>query len=146
MPGAHWSRRAEAKLMAIADDDVRDQLTSNADEVLHHMPPVGFPQDEGLEGEILWHRGITCGTAPHELPAQEDDDGPWNYFLFYTPWHPAPEDPDPDKDFEVLYICHISEVAERCEEMRARHPDASGVPAAMPDGPVAKPKPTRHQR
>jgi hypothetical protein len=144
MPGAHWSRRANAKLKAIADDDVRNQLTVNADEVLHHMPPVGFPQDEGIEGEIMWHRGITCGTPPHELPAQEDDDGPWNYFLFYTPWHPALEDAGPDKDFEILYICHISEVAEWWEEMRARHLGASGTPTAMPDGPAAKPSP--HQR
>jgi hypothetical protein len=144
MPGVHWSRRAKAKLEAIDDDAVRDQLTINADEVLHHMPPVSFPQDEGFEGEVMWHRGIPCGTPHHELLAQEDDDGPWNYFLFYTRWRPHPEDPGPDKDFEILYICDIGEVAAQWEGMRAKLPDASGATTAITDGAAEKPSP--HQR
>lgn len=134
MPGVHWSRRAKAKLEAIDDDAVRDQLTINAGEILHHLPPVGFPQDEGLAGQIMWHRGITCGTPPHELPAQEDDDGPWNYFLFYRRAVSS-------AGFEILYICDIGEVAERWEGIRARRLDASGASTAMPDGPTAKPSP-----
>jgi hypothetical protein len=110
MPGVRWSRRAKAKL-GIIDPAVRDQLTSNAGEILHSIPPVLFPHDEGFEDEIMWHRGITCGLLSEELLAQEDDDGPWNYFLFYTPGRPGPE--DPDRCFEVLDICRVADVAEQ---------------------------------
>ena len=124
MPGVHWSRRAKTKL-EIIDPAVRDQLTSNAGEILHYMPPAVFPHDEGFEGEVMWHRGIPCGTLSQELLAQEDDDGPWNYFLFYTPWRPDPDpriesdpDPDPVNYFEVLDIIHVTEVADQWETMK----------------------------
>ncbi len=112
MPGVHWSGWAKAKL-EIINPAVRDHLTSNAGKILHKIPPAFFPHDEGFEGEVMWHRGIPCGTLSQELLAQEDHDGPWNYFLFYTPWRPGPEDPDPDKDFEVLDICGIADIAKQ---------------------------------
>ena len=87
MPEVRWSRRAKAKLGTI-DPATRDQLTSNAGKILHYIPPVLFPHDEGFEGEVMWHRGIPCGMLSEELLAQEDDDGPWNYFLLYTPRPP----------------------------------------------------------
>ena len=131
MPGVHWSRRARARL-EIIDPVVRGQLTSNADKFLHDMPPANYRQDEGREGEIMWHRGITCGTAPTRLLSKEDDDGPWNYFLIYTQWRPDPDpqsdpDPDPQSDpdpvtFEVLDIIHVSEVADRWETMEGGTP------------------------
>ena len=114
MPGVRWSREAEAKLKMI-DPAVRDQLRRNASEILHHIPPATFPYDEGIEGEVMWHRGIVCGALAQESLAQEDDDGPWNYFLFYTPLRPRPEgpDPEPDEQFEVLDVCDLADVAER---------------------------------
>lgn len=116
MPGVHWSRRATARL-EIIDPAVRDQLTSNAGEVLHDMPPASYSQDEGREGEIMWHRAITCGAAPARPLPKEDDDGPWNYFLIYTQWRPDPRsEPDP-VTFEVLDIIHVTEVADRWETM-----------------------------
>ena len=110
MPEVRWSRKAEAELRTI-EPVVRDQLKRNANEILHHIPPVTFPHDEGIAGGIMWHRGIACGTLAQESLAQEDHDGPWNYFLFYTSRHPRPEDPDPDKQFEVLDVCCVADVA-----------------------------------
>jgi hypothetical protein len=115
MPGVQWSRRAIAKLEVI-DPSVRDQLTSNVAEILHDMPPAIFPYDEGFAGEVMWHRGIACGTLSQESLVQEDVDGPWNYFLFYTPWRPGAE--DPDKRFEVLDVCSIADLAERWRKMK----------------------------
>ena len=115
MPGVHWSSRARAR-QEIIDPAVRDQLTSNGSKVLHDMPPASYPQDEGRQGEIMWHRGITCGTAPKRLLSKEDD-GPWNYVLIYTQWRPDPQsDPDP-VTFEILDIIHVSEVADRWETL-----------------------------
>jgi hypothetical protein len=119
MPGVHWSRRAKAKLESI-DPAVRDRLTSNTGGILHDMPPAVFPHDEGFEGEVMWHRGIPCGAQSQELLAQEDDDGPWNYFLFYKSWRPGPG--DPDEYFEVLDICGIDDVAERWKKMEGEAP------------------------
>jgi len=118
MPGVHWSHKARTRLEKM-NSAVRDQLTSNAGTVLHDMPPVRFPYDEGRAGAIMWHRGITCGATPWELLPYEDDDGPWNYFLFYMSWHPDPTDPESGSGtyFEVLDVCHIAEVAERWEKM-----------------------------
>ena len=117
MPEVHWSRRAKAKLKII-DPAVRDQLRENAATTLHHMPPVVFPDDEGFEGEIMWHRGI----AHESLYQQDDDDGPQNYFLFYLPWclHPgAPHLGAPDECLEILDIYSIADIACR---MRAVQP------------------------
>jgi hypothetical protein len=90
----------------------------NAGNVLHYVPPVVFPHDEGFAGEVMWHRGIACGVLSEELLAQEDDDGAWNYFLLYVPGRPGPEDPDPSKYFEILDVCSIAEVAERWKKMK----------------------------
>jgi hypothetical protein len=117
MPGVRWSGRAEAKLRTI-DPAVRDQLIGNAARILHDIPPIAFPHDEGFAGEIMWHRGIVCGLLSEELMAQEDADGPWNYFLFYAPRRQNPGDPHQDEYFEVLDICGISDVAEQWKKMR----------------------------
>ena len=112
MPEVRWSRLAEAKLGNIAPA-TRDQLTSNAGKILHSIPPVQFPHDEGFRGEVMWHRGIPCGMLSEELLAQEDDDGPWNYFLLYRPQPPDAEEPDPDRNFHVLDVCSVAEIARR---------------------------------
>jgi hypothetical protein len=110
MPGVSWSRTAEAKLGAI-DPATRDQLTSTADKILHYIPPILFPHDEGFEDKIMWHRGIPCGILSEELLEQEDGEGAWRYFLLYTPRRP--ERPGLDTDFEVLDIYSITDVARR---------------------------------
>lgn len=112
MPEVRWSRWAEAKLVNIAPA-TRDQLTGNAGKILHSIPPVRFPHDEGFEGGVMWHRGIPCGMLSEELLAQEDDDGPWNYFLLYTPRLLDAEAPDPDGNFQVLDVCSVAEIARR---------------------------------
>jgi hypothetical protein len=108
MPEVRWSRRAKAKLENIAPA-TRDQLTSDAGKILHDIPPILFPHDEGFEGDVMWHRGIPCGM----LSEEEDDDGPWNYFLLYTPQLPDAEKPDPDRNFQVLDICSIADITRR---------------------------------
>jgi hypothetical protein len=112
MPEVRWSRRAIAELMTIGLA-VRAQLTTNARGVLHYIPPVVFPHDEGLAGDVMWHRGITCGMLSEELLAQEDDDGPWNYFFFYRPGRSGTY-------FEILDLrkITIADVAERWEKMK----------------------------
>jgi hypothetical protein len=123
MPEVRWSRKAQAALKTI-DLVVRDQLTANANEVLHYIPPVVFPHDEGLAGDIMWHRGIACGMLSEELLAREDDDGPWNYFFFYRPGLLGPGDPAPRPYFEILDLRRITiaDVAEQWEKMRGELP------------------------
>jgi hypothetical protein len=116
MPEIRWSQRAKAKLENFAPA-IRDQLTSDAGKILHYIPPVLFPHDEGFAGEIMWHRGIACGMLAEDLLEQEDDnDGPWNYFLLYTARRPEPEEPDPDRSFQVLDIRSIADISRRWNE------------------------------
>ena len=116
MPEVRWSRKAEAKLRTIGPA-VRVQLTSNAGSILHYIPPVVFPHDEGCEGEVMWHRAIACGMLSEELLAHEDEDGPWNYFFLYRPGRSDPEDLAPGRYFEILDLRRISiaDVAEQWE-------------------------------
>lgn len=112
MPEVSWSLTAKAKLGSI-DPATRDQLTTNAGKILHYIPPVLFRDDEGFEGEIMWHRGIPCGMLSEELLEREDSEGPWRYFLLYTPRRPSAGKADLDTDFEVLDIYSIADVARR---------------------------------
>lgn len=123
MPDVRWSREAEAKLMTIGPD-VRARLTANAGEVLHYIPPIVFPHDEGLAGDVMWHRAIRCGMLSEELLAHEDDDGPWNYFFLYQPGRSDPGDPAPARYFEILDVRRISiaDVAEQWEKMKGELP------------------------
>jgi hypothetical protein len=124
MPEVRWSRRAQAALETI-DLVVRDQLTANAGEVLHYIPrSVLYPHDEGLEGDVMWHRGITCGIVSEELLAREDEDGPWNYFFFYRAGVFSPGGPAPRPYFEILALrrINVADVAEQWEKMRGELP------------------------
>lgn len=112
MAAVHWSSRAGARLERISPA-TRDQLVSSAGKILHDITSADFPHDEGYAGEIMWHRGIPCGMPSEELTVEEDDDGPWNYFLFYRALPPAAEEPDPYQTFEVLDVCSVAEVARR---------------------------------
>jgi hypothetical protein len=119
MAAVRWSRWAETRLERISPV-TRDQLVSSAGKILHDITSADFPHDEGYAGEIMWHRGIPCGILSEELLAEseelladEDDDGPWNYFLFYRALPPAAEEPDPYQTFEVLDVRSVAEVARR---------------------------------
>jgi hypothetical protein len=112
MAAIRWSRRAQARLQTISPA-TREQLVSSAGKILHDIMSGDFPHDEGYAGEFMWHRGIPCGMLSEELLAQEDDDGPWNYFLIYAALPPAAEEPDPYQTFEVLDVCSVAEVARR---------------------------------
>jgi hypothetical protein len=72
-----WSDRAEADLRRIYPAAVRQQIRSNAEEILHRIPPQEYPVDEGFHSGIMWHRAID-----HERPTGQDN-GPVKYFLLY---------------------------------------------------------------
>jgi hypothetical protein len=112
MAAVRWSRWAVARLEKISPA-TREQLVGGAGKFLHEITSVDFPHDEGYAGEIMWHRGIPCGMLSEELLAREDDDGPWNYFLFYTAQPTTPEEPDPGQIFEILDVRSVAEVARR---------------------------------
>ena len=88
---------AESDLESI-DPAVVDQLKLNAEQILHHLPPIDHPADEGAAGGIMWHRG-----CPHERPAGQAG-GPREYFLFYVKTNSSPE-------FEILAVRSIYQVA-----------------------------------
>ena len=107
-----WSARAEADLEAIRPRTVKNLLKRNAEKILHvFSPQTADPADEGIEGEIMWHRGDGHGRFT-KLPK-----GPQDYFLIYRTCDPASgsedseEDPEGDPDFEVLAIYSIRQVA-----------------------------------
>jgi hypothetical protein len=112
MAAVRWSRPAVDRLESISPA-MRDRLVGSAEKVLHDIRSDDFPQDEGCAGEIMWHRGIQCGMPSEELLAQEDDDGPWNYFLFYRALPPEAAAQDPNLVFEVLHVCGVDELARR---------------------------------
>jgi hypothetical protein len=112
MAAVRWSRMAEVKLENI-NQATRDQLESGAAEILHDITSNDLPHDEGRKGNVMWHRGIRCGMLSEELLAKEDEDGPWNYFLFYSAVPPEAQEPDQHQTFEVLDVCSVAEIARR---------------------------------
>jgi hypothetical protein len=75
-----WTARAVADLESVVTEPaVRHQLKVNAENILHDIPPVVYPADEGFADGIMWHRGTPDGYEEFS----EQDDGPQNYFLFY---------------------------------------------------------------
>jgi hypothetical protein len=101
-----WSDQAEADLKSIAPGAVRDQLRRNAEEILHLIPPrTAYPDDEGADGGIMWHRG-----DGHSPVFADQDDGPQNYFLFYRRRATAP-------GFEILAVRSIHQMARRWKQI-----------------------------
>lgn len=127
MAGVRWSRWAETRLELISRA-TRDQLVSSAGKILHDMTPAHLRHDGGYVGEIMWHRGIPCGMVSEELLAQEDDDGPWNYFLFYVALPPQTDESDPYQTFEVVDVCSVAEVARRWKAGGIALPDQNQWP------------------
>ena len=109
MPKVTWTARAVADVETlVAEPTVRQQLKANAETILHDIPSteVARPADEGVAAGIMWHRG----TADEFENFSEQDDGPWNYFLFYRRQEPGP-------GFEVLAVRSVSQIASAWEQM-----------------------------
>jgi hypothetical protein len=100
-----WDR-AESDLEAVSPEVVV-QLKRNAAEILHDIPPVIHP-DEGIRDGIMWHRAATW----YDL-AEEQPDGPQNYFLFYTRNGSG-------REFEILAVRSIYEIASTWVRMSLR--------------------------
>ena len=127
VPRVSWTPAAESDLQLVVDDPaVRDQLKLNAEMTLHEIKASAGRDrgSEGIAGEVMWHRGIPCGMLSEDLLAQEDDDGPWNYFFLYTPRHPDPENPASGSYFEILDLRSISiaDIAGQWERMKGEAP------------------------
>ena len=98
-----WSDQAVADL-EIIDPAVRDQLVQNVGEILHVVSPRNAdPAEDGVEGEIMWHRGDGHRRFTR-LPK-----GPQDYFLIYKRHDTASLTKDPE--FEVLAVYSIEQVA-----------------------------------
>ena len=113
MPKVSWDK-VRADLQRI-DPAVAGQLRSNAEKILHHIPPRDYPADEGTDDGIMWHRG-----ADHESP-NERADGPQNYFLLYT-------NQDPGPGFEILAVRSIHQVGSKWVQMTMDLSDLTDTP------------------
>jgi hypothetical protein len=87
VPRVVWTPEADSDLQLVVNDPVvRRDLERNAEATLHEVKGFsgGDRRSEGIEGEIMWHRGWTHEQELREswLPEQADD-GPWNYVVFY---------------------------------------------------------------
>ena len=109
-----WTARAVADLESVVAEPVRHQLRVNAENILHDIPPVYYPADEGYDGEIMWHRG----TSPGIEDFSEQDDGPQNYFLLYRRQEGG-------SGFEVLGVRSIHQIASAWQQMNERTADAA---------------------
>jgi hypothetical protein len=102
-----WTARAVADLESVVTEPaVRHQLRVNAENILHDIPPVYYPADEGFAHGIMWHRG----TSDEYEDFSEQEDGPQNYFLLYRKqeW---------DSGFEVLAVRSIHQIASAWQQM-----------------------------
>jgi len=103
---AIWSEQAEAELEALVPDlAARARLREHVEAALHDVK--GRTADEGVEGGIMWRRGITEAQR-RKLEAgwlRDADDGaqPWDYFVFYRAL--------PAAAFEVLALRSTRHVA-----------------------------------
>jgi len=127
VPRVSWTPAAESDLQLVVDDPaVRDQLKLNAEMTLHEIKASAGRDrgSEGIAGEVMWHRGIPCGMLSEDLLAQEDDDGPWDYIVFYRrAAGPA--------EFEVLAVRGRLQIADRIWEQVQNGSHPSGAwPAA----------------
>jgi hypothetical protein len=127
MGKVRWSHQAMLDLERVVDDHgVREQLKRNAEQILEEdIPPRANSADEGIAGEIMWHRG--WAHAQNEAIGEPEDleDGPWNYVLFYRrAVGPA--------EFELLAVRGRTQIAARIWEQMTREPgQAIGVLAAQ---------------
>jgi hypothetical protein len=117
MGSVSWSDQAEADLESI-DPAVGKQLRRNAEQILRPISlATADPADEGVYGEIMWHRG-----DGQDRFTREEDNGTQDYFLFYRRRDPAPGREDPD--YEVLAVRSIHQMASMWVQMTSE-PDAA---------------------
>jgi hypothetical protein len=107
MVRVRWSAEAKTDLETISSAAVRDQLRNNAGEFLHLISPHSAdPADEGVDGEVMWHRADGHGRFTRR------PEGPQDYFLIYAKCDPPGfEDPEEDLEFEVLAVRSVRQVA-----------------------------------
>lgn len=108
-----WSDSAEADVAGI-DHAVIYQLKRIAEEILHDIPPIVYPADEGYVDNIMWCRAITR-EQEHQMEAgglQETEGGipVWDYFFLYTKQESG-------EGFEVLAVLNVHQVASRWLQM-----------------------------
>jgi hypothetical protein len=103
MVRVRWSEEAEADLAAIKPA-VREQLRNNAEEILHLISPGrADPADEGVDGEVMWHRADGHGRFAGE---------PEEYFLLYAKCDPPSfENPEENLELEILAVRSIYQLA-----------------------------------
>jgi hypothetical protein len=110
VPQVVWTPEADSDLMLVVSDPVvRRALERNTEATLHEIEAFsdGDRRDEGIEGEVMWHRGWTHEQELRSswLPEQAYD-GPWNYVLFYRRAVGSAE-------FEVLAVRSRLQIADR---------------------------------
>ncbi len=102
-----WSAQAEADLAELESTypGVTKQLKRCAGKVLHPISPhIADPAEEGIDGEIMWHRGDGHGDFMKRRGC-----GPQDFFLFYRR---CDSDPGPrGSEFEILAVRSIHQVA-----------------------------------
>ncbi len=108
VPRVWWTPEADSDLLSVVDPAVREELKCHAEVTLHEIEITADDdrRAEGFEGEVMWH---WAWTHEQELLAQEDDDGPWTYVLFYRRAVGSAE-------FEVLALRSYIQVADRIWE------------------------------
>ena len=102
-----WSAQAEADLAKLESTypGVTKQLKGCAGKVLHPISPqTADPAEEGIDGEIMWHRGDGHGDFMKRRGC-----GPQDFFLFYRRCDSAHGSEDPE--YEVLAVRSIHQVA-----------------------------------
>jgi hypothetical protein len=102
-----WSDRAEADLAELESNypGVTKQLKRCAGRVLHPISPrTADPAEEGIAGEIMWHRGDGHGDF-----MKRRGSGPQDFFLFYRRRDSAPG--SVEAGFEILAVRSIHQVA-----------------------------------
>ncbi len=101
-----WSDAAEADLAELESmhPGVRRQLKRCAGKALHLISPhTADPSEEGIYGEIMWHRADGHGEF-----LKRQGSGPQDYFLLYRRCDSAAECKDPQ--FEILAVRSIRQV------------------------------------
>lgn len=103
-----WSDQAEADLteLEIIYRGITKQLKRCAGKVLHPISPrTADPAEEGIAGEIMWHRGDGHG----DFMKRRGGCGPQDFFLFYRRCGSAARPKGPE--FEILAVLSIHQVA-----------------------------------
>jgi hypothetical protein len=139
MGKVRWSDQALVDLgRAVEDQAVREQLRRSAEEILRDIPPRANSADEGVVGEIMWHRGWTDAQSQAKGELEDLEDGPWNYVLFYRKAvGPA--------EFEVLAVRSHIQIAARIWEEMSGGPARTSEPMAAREARVVRPSSSQNR-